>query len=95
MDQKDIVLFQIRRTFNVLAKRTLMLMEDLQNDHDINFDKLRKELPEEYLGLIEMANYFDSPKFTHFRKRILDIINDGFREFSEELDKYELSLKRN
>lgn len=90
----EILSFQTRRIFNVLAKRFLILLEDLQNEHNIHFDKLRQSLPDEYLPLLLQADYFDKSKFAHYRKRVLDCIGDGYREANEEIEKYDINIKR-
>jgi hypothetical protein len=89
----DAIALQTRRVFNVIAKRFLVLLEDLQNDHHINFQKLKESLPE-FEFLIRQADYFDDPKFSHYRKRILDVINDGYRELDEEIKKYDLAMRK-
>ena len=81
LDQElDILLFQIRRTNNVIAKRILVLLEDLQAEHNISFEKLKKNLPEEYLPIIEASDYFCPQKFAVYRKRVLDLVGDAFRD---------------
>lgn len=92
LSYNDAVAFQTRRIFNMVAKRCLILLEDLRQDHDINFDKLKQNLPE-FAFLINQADYFDDPKFAHYRKRVFDVVNDGFRELDEEIKKYELIIK--
>jgi hypothetical protein len=93
VNHEDIIATQTRRVFNVLARRFLMLLEDLQHDHINNFDKLRQNFPE-FEFLINQADYFDDSKFGHFRKRVLDIANDAFRELDDELKKYKMELRR-
>jgi hypothetical protein len=92
-DDNSVIAFQTKRAFNMVAKGLLMLLEDLQQDHNINFDKLKKNLPE-FEFLINQADYFDDAKFAHYRKRILDIANSGLRELSDEIRKFDLTLKQ-
>lgn len=87
-DIKDHLAFQVRRICNALAKRMLILLEDLRSDHDIHYEKLKKSLPQEYHALIDQSNYLDYNKFSYYRKKILDYAGDSFRELSEEVEKY-------
>ena len=50
------------RNTKLLFKSFLILIEDLNKDHLINFSKLKKNLPEEYHALIDQADYFDQHK---------------------------------
>lgn len=88
----DVLPFQAKRVFNTLAKRMLVLIEDLQNDHKIQFDVLRENLPQ-FQEVIDQADYFSDPKFQYIRKKILDISGDAFRELYDELVKYDYRLK--
>lgn len=90
-DCNDIVEFQVRRAFATVAKRILILFEDLKEDHANNFDKLYQAFPED-AALINMSDYLDAAQFTHLRKRILDIVGDSGRELQEEVKKYKIEL---
>jgi len=85
---KEVLCFQAKRIFNAVAKRLLIQLEDIQNDHNIHYAKLRAHLPDQYQNLIDQADYLDQNKFNHYRKRILDFIGDGFRETNEEIERY-------
>jgi hypothetical protein len=93
-DYNELVAFQTRRMFNVLAKKMLMMLEDLKAEHQIHFDKLRRNSPASFQAVIEQADYLDDAKFAHLRKRILDSTGESFREISDELEKYSLHLRR-
>jgi len=81
----------VRRLF----KDFLYLLEDLQKDHSINFDKLKKSIPESYSGIIDQANYFDGQKMQYLRKRVLDLGNDSIRSSEEDLEKFTVIFKFN
>ncbi len=92
-DYNDIVAFQTRRVLNVLAKKMLVLIEDLKTEHQIHFDKLRVSMPPESQAVIEQADYLDDQKFSYLRKKILDNAGEGWREIEQELSKYHFGLK--
>lgn len=81
------------RSTKVLFKSFLVLMEDLHQDHLINFSKLRKALPEEYSRLIDQADYFDQHKMQYLRKKILDMGNESIRETNNDLENFTISFK--
>lgn len=90
---KDAVHFLIQRTYSTLAKRILMLFEDLHFDHKNAFDKLcEKYKSEDLCALLEQVDYLDDNKFAHFRKRILDMVGDARREVLDELEKYTITF---
>lgn len=70
--------FQAERLLRNQAKYFLTLLEDLQFNHKENFTKLKNSFPED-CDIIDLADYFDDPKFSHLRKRILDHLNDSLR----------------
>ena len=91
---KQAVEFTVHRTYGAIAKRLLMLIEDLHFDHNNAFDKLYENMPDKG-EVLDSADYFDDQKFAHCRKRILDIVGDSRREMMDEVAKYTLSLNRN
>ena len=58
----------------------------MQKIHEINFEKLYDNLPEEKHDLIEMADYFDEEHYELYRKRVLDIGNSVLRDYNSELE---------
>lgn len=92
-DEKDILLFQTRRAFTTLCKHFLHLLEDLQREHQINFDKLHNSLGSKYTDLIEMADYFSDEKYTFLRKRVFDAGGELNREMETEIMKYNFHLE--
>ena len=81
------------RNTKVLFKSFLILIEDLNKDHLINFHKLRKNLPTEYGALIDQADYFDQHKLQYLRKKILDMGNENIRSTETELEDFTISFK--
>ena len=45
------------------------MLEDLKKTHEINFNKLYEELPDEQHGIINMADYFDEDYYQNYRKK--------------------------
>ena len=77
----------------LLFKSFLTLVEDLQNEHTINFKKLKKALPEDCHSLIDQANYFDYNKMQYLRKKILDMGNESIRESENNFENFTISFK--
>ena len=92
MDSKDILLDRYEKHTKSLFKSFLFVLEDLHEEHNIHFTKLRKALPEMYQTLIDQSNYFDYDKMQHLRKRVLDLGNDSIRGQSEDLEKFTVIL---
>ena len=77
----------------ILFKSFLIMIEDLNNDHLRNFDKLRNSMPEEYQPLIDQADYFDQAKLQYLRKKILDLGNESIRTTESSLENFTISFK--
>jgi hypothetical protein len=93
MDANSALVYSSNKSTKVLFKSFLILIEDLNKDHVINFSKLRKALPEEYSPLIEQADYFDQHKLQYLRKKILDMGNETIRDQENQLDNFTISFK--
>lgn len=76
-----------------LFKSYLLMLEDLRKTHEINFNKLYDELPEEYHSLINMADYFDEDYYQNYRKKVLDIGNSVLRDYNSELENLVVEFK--
>ena len=61
MEAKEFLSEKVNRSTKGLFKGFLVLMEDLYTEHQINFNKLKKQLPE-HEPLIDQADYFDQDK---------------------------------
>ena len=77
----------------VLFKSFLILIEDLNRDHVINFSKLRKAISPQYHSLIDQADYFDQHKLQYLRKKILDMGNESIRDAENSLENFTISFK--
>ena len=94
MDARGLLGEHYHRNTKRLFKTFLVLLEDLKNDHDIHFCKLRKNLPE-HKTLIEQADYFDEKKMQYFRKKVLDMGNDNIRSNDDDLEKFTIEFEFN
>ena len=81
---KDEAFFHSRKHITWLFKRFLNLLENIKNEHDINYSKLYKAIPEQK-DLLEMADYLDQRKLSNLRKQILDIGNDSIRNLEQDI----------
>lgn len=95
MDAEDIFKKCYHRNTVSLFKGFLVMLEDLHKEHQINFDKLRNNLPEGCVPIVEQADYFDEQKLQHLRKRTLDIGNETIRNIESELDNYTIEFTFN
>jgi hypothetical protein len=68
------------------------MMEDMHDQHDSNFRKLKRSLPEG-IDLINQADYWDDERMDYLRKKILDQGNDALREIIGHLEKFNLTTK--
>lgn len=92
MDAHGIFKKHCQRNTVSLFKGFLIMLEDLQREHQIHFSKLRRNLPESCAPLIEQANYFDEDKLQHLRKRTLDVGNEAIRNLEGELENFTISF---
>jgi len=67
-------------------------LEDLYTEHQINFNKLKKNIPE-HENVINQADYFDKDKLQYYRKKILDIGNESIRESNSNFEKFTINFK--
>lgn len=88
---KEYLIFQIHRNIVNLYKSHLLIVEDLRKDHNIMLRKLQENLPKEY---VENINYFDDEKYDYIRKKTLDIGNNAIRDFENNIENLEVSLKK-
>ena len=95
MDAQGIFKKHCQRNTVSLFKGFLIMLEDLQKEHQIHFSKLKRNLPEGCLPVIEQADYFDEEKLQHLRKRTLDIGNETLRNIEGELQNFTISFEFN
>ena len=92
MDAEGIFKKSCQRNTVSLFKGFLVMLEDLHNEHQIQFNKLKKNLPEGCQPIIDQADYFDMDKLQYLRKRTLDIGNETIRNIEGELDNYTIGF---
>jgi hypothetical protein len=92
MEDKEILQERYEKHTKGLFKSFLFVLEDLQDDHNAHFAKLKNALPSMYHTLIDQANYFDHDRLQRLRKRVLDLGNDSLRGQNEDLEKFTVIL---
>lgn len=93
MDPQEAINAIYSKNTKLLFKSFLVLIEDLHNEHSINFKKLKKALPDNYKNLIDQADYFDYDKMQYLRKKILDMGNESIRESENNFENFTISFK--
>ena len=93
MDPQEAINAIYSKNTKLLFKSFLVLIEDLHNEHSINFKKLKKALPDDYKNLIDQADYFDYNKMQYLRKKILDMGNESIRESENNFENFTISFK--
>ena len=91
LEPRDVLAFQVKRDFVNLYKSFLIILEDLEKENEISFNKLKRQIPDQG-NAIECANYFDEAKMEYLRKKILDLGNGSIRHFVTELEKYNIDF---
>jgi hypothetical protein len=91
MEAEEMLKFAIRRSCVTLLKSSLILLEDLREEHKTFINKLNRFFPEDPT-LIETSNYFTEDKFNYLRKRVLDG-NEVIRDLEKQLDNYKIEFK--
>ena len=61
------------------------MLEDLEYEHDAHFTKLKRKLSDD-IDMLDQADYLNSDKMEHMRKRILDSGNHCIREIMTTLE---------
>ena len=80
-----------RRLVTKIFKFSLMMLEDIRQEHLHALNKLKNDdLSEKQL---EILNYLDYHKYNLLRKRILDNGNESVRDLQNLLDYFEFDLK--
>ena len=87
----ELLHFQAGRNVTNLYKGFLVALEDLHHQHQSNFNKLRKALPE-HEGIIDQADYLDEEAMDYLRKKVLDLGNDCRRYLETEIEKFEIEF---
>jgi len=89
---KELLEFQINRNIINLYKSFLVMLEDMHDQHDNNFNKLKRALPRDQ-HLIDQADYWDEDRMEYLRKKILDSGNHSLREIMGQLEQFNLTIK--
>jgi hypothetical protein len=92
MNATDIFSETNHKHIKTLFKSFLILIEDLHKEHEINFSKLKKSLPEDE-RLIVQADYFDEDKLKYLRKKVLDMGNEVIRSNDSDLENFTITFK--
>ena len=80
-----------KRLVTKIFKFSLMMLEDIRQEHLHALNKLKNDdLSEKQL---EILNYLDFHKYNLLRKRILDNGNESVRDSQNLLDYFEFDLK--
>ena len=88
----ELLEFQVNRNIINLYKSFLIMMEDMHDQHERSFRKLKASFPEN-IDLIDQADYWDDDRMEYVRKKILDQGNDALREILGQLEKFNLTTK--
>jgi hypothetical protein len=87
---KDYLVFQIHRNIVNLYKNHLILLEDINIEHQQMVKKLEKHVPAEVLKDVD---YLSKDKYNYFRKKTLDVGNEAVREFERSVENITITLK--
>ena len=92
-NERELLEFQVLRTITNLYKGFLGTVEELSQDHKLQFDKLKKAIPEHEKILIQ-AEYLDEAQLNYLRKKILDSGNDARRKLFSCMKNFEINFKK-
>ena len=87
---KEMMSFQIHRNVINLYKRYLNILEDIKKDHTSLLLKVQDKTDKEYAKSID---YFDAEKYNYYRKKVLDLGNEAFRDIEKSLEYLEIKIK--
>jgi uncharacterized protein YaaW (UPF0174 family) len=65
----------------------------MKKTHEINFNKFKKNLPQEYHPIVDQADYFDDNYHSMYRKKVLDVGNSVLRDYNKELENLTVEFK--
>jgi len=91
--ERELLEFQVLRNIVNLYKSFLILVEDLSEDHESQFEKLKEALPE-HEDLLSQAEYLDEAQLNYLRKKILDAGNHARREIFSCMENFEIYFKK-
>ena len=93
VDPAEVLRFQIDRNIVVLFKTYLVMLEDLNKEHDAALGKLYNALPEQYKPFVDLADYFTDSKVDQLRSKVLGAGNDARRAVEEIIKNFNISIK--
>lgn len=88
-----LLLFQIKRGIINTFKESLVVLEELEEEHDAALKRLESELPEQYKGLVRTADYWHQGKLDALRRRILAVGNNAYRTIEEQTKSLNVEFK--
>jgi len=91
--ERELLEFQVLRSITNLYKSFLATVEDLSEEHQRQFEKLKKALPND-VDILNQAEYLDEAHLNHIRKKILDSGNDVRRELFSCMENFEINFKK-
>jgi len=93
--EKQMFILQRSQNVTLLFLSFLTMLEDLNVEHSLNIQQLKKTLPEKYHDLIDQSNSFTPDKLKYMRKKILDLGNECLRKDEKELENFSVSFTFN
>ena len=94
MDLRDALKFTTHKQVTLLFKGFLTVLQQLSEEHNEALDKLYDKLPPEYRDYVDLADHFTHDKGLRIRKAVLDSGNDCWRQLWDEIDKYDVTFRR-
>lgn len=88
---EDLLKFQLARNVTQLYKTFLIIVEDLNKENEIAFQKLKRQIPS-HTSSLDCANYFDDAKMEYVRKKILDAGNGCIRSMTGEMENFNINV---
>lgn len=88
MDAREKVLLeaQLKRLITKVFKDSLVVLEDIRQEHLAATHKTQGQFPPEFLV---QFNYLDLAKYSRYRKKVLDTGNDALREMQSILSDFD------
>ena len=92
-DGEQVIRFQYQRIVTALFKRFLVVLEDLEAEHNTSLGRLHDALPAQYQPFVNLADCLDETKAKSLRKKVLDSGNEALREFDDIVKQFNIDLK--
>lgn len=92
-NERELLEFQVLRTIINLYKSFLGTVEELSEDHKVQFEKLKKAIPE-HEKILTQAEYLDEGQLNYLRKKILDSGNHARRELITYMENFDINFKK-